>query len=280
MRTSADDVSTVSTLTRGVERKLTEPGQFNGVALSPDGRLLLGMPGSDAPPPVRGATFGLEDHALTALHASDPTLNLVPSVWTPDGRRIVYFGWDDQKPARTGIYLADYPTGNHLKLLLPRPGRIADEPISISPDGKQLLFYRATAPDPDPHLNGSLWVVRVTGDTPHKISGDVHPYDAASWSPDGAQIVFATTRLEPRGAIWKVAPDGSGLRKLFTDAAGRFPLTPTWSPDGTQILFALDATNDDWTHQPNELYVINSDGGHLRPVKIAAGFKRFFTWVQ
>ena len=268
MRTTGNDVTTLVSLTHGTEKTITRPGDFDGGAPSPDGRLLLGG-GAHPGHPYRGVTARVSDGALTPLHIPDPTLNLAPSAWAPDGKRILYLGWDDGDPRRTGIYVADYPSGAHLHAIRLRPGRVEDEPIAYSPDGSQVLFYRATAPDPDPHLNGSLWVMPAAGGTPHKISGSVQPYDLAAWSPDGSRIVFATTRLQPHGSIWVAAPDGTKLTEVVRDPLGGYPVTPSWSPDGKQILFGLDTTNDDFQHLPNQLYVMDADGTHLQRVRTA-----------
>ncbi len=283
MRTTGNDVTSVASLKNGVETVVTKPGEFGGVQLSPDGTLLLGMPGGDGDQPLRGVTARVSDGALTPLRIPDRSLNLVPSAWSPDGRSVLYIGWEEKKPKRTGIYIADYPTGAHLRPVLLRPGRLQDEAVAFSPDGSRVLFYRATAPDPDPHLNGSLWVVPTKGGTPRKISGTVQPYDSAAWSADGKRIVFATTRLQPHGSIWTVAPDGTGLTEVVRDPAGGYPLTPTWSPDGKRILFGLGTTNDDWQHLPNNLYVMDADGTNLQRVRGldgGEGIMRFFTWVK
>jgi Tol biopolymer transport system component len=138
--------------------------------------------------------------------------------------------WDDSDPSRTGIYTARASDGGDLSRVTTRPGLLVDVPLDYSPDGRKLLFYRSAHPDPDPHTDGSLWVVGVDGKSARQINGTAHPADWARWSPDGRKILFATERLAASGAIWTVWPDGSDLRQLFTDTAGGFPITPTWSP--------------------------------------------------
>lgn len=279
MRTSGNDVSTVYTLVNGVETAITDPGGFSGVEVSPDGALVLGW-ADEGQTLLRGHTLRLSDGTITRLRVDAPGLNLIPSAWSPDGRQIVHIGFDEKKPQRTGIYVADYPSGANLRAVSRRPGNLFDEPLAFSPDGSKVLFYRSTQPDPSEYLDGSLWIVPTAGGTPRKISGHVFPYPQAAWSPDGSRILFATARLQEHGALWTVAPDGSGLTKLFEDPDGRYPLTPTWSPDGSRILFALNETNDDWAHLPNDVYVIDADGTNLQQVNIGPGFKRYFTWLR
>ncbi|MBA2381442.1 MAG: PD40 domain-containing protein [Chloroflexi bacterium] len=151
-------------------------------------------------------------------------------------------------------------------------------PLDVSPDGQWILFYRSAHPDPDPHTGGALWVVRIDGSKPHAVSTGAHPADWARWSPDGREIVFATERLSSDGTIWVAAMDGSGLRRVFVDPAGGFPITPTWSCDGSQILFALDPTDDEFKHADNAFQVIGADGSHPEPVKGTTGFSRWPEW--
>lgn len=189
-------------------------------------------------------------------------------------------GWDDSDPSRTGVYTARASDGGDLVRVTTRPGLRHDYALDYSPDGRQLVFYRAVGIDPDPHVGGSLWVVGVDGNGARRISGGAHPADWARWSPDGRKILFATQRTAPSGAMWTVSPDGSNLVELFVDPGGHFPITPTWSPNGSQILFALDPTNDEFTHPDNTLDVISADGTHLQQVIGTPDFKRWPEWWE
>src|SRR6266581_3556373 len=80
-------------------------------------------------------------------------------------------------------------------------------------------------------------------------AGDNSP---ASWSPDGKQIVFSSTRDGGNLHIFVMNADGTGVTQLnsgnFTDD------DPVWSPDGKQIAF--QSTRDG--HE--EIYIMNADG--------------------
>jgi Tol biopolymer transport system component len=241
---------------------------------------VLVMPGGNIEPPITGGTVDLEGEDFERLNLTDPTLNLIPGPWSPDGARIAFEGWDDSDPARTGVYTARAADGGDLVRVTTRPGLRHDIPLDYSPDGTQLVFYRSAHADPDPKVGGSLWVVGVDGTAAHRVSGRAHPADWARWSPDGETILFATERTAPSGAIWTVSPDGSNLVELFVDQDGRFPITPTWSPDGSQILFALNPTNDEFTHPDNSLVLVNSDGTGLRKVIATPDFKRWPEWWE
>ena len=62
-------------------------------------------------------------------------------------------------------------------------------------------------------------------------------YDA-TWSPDGASIVFTSDR-EGSADLFRIKPDGSGLERLTDDPA--YDDQAAFSPDGTQLAFVTHA---------------------------------------
>lgn len=237
------------------------------------------MPGGDAGLPVTGGTLNLNGGDFQRLTLTDPTLNLVPQAWSPTEGRIAFEGWDDHAPRRTGVYTARASDGGGLLRLTTRPGASHDIPLDYSPDGQRLVFYRSARVETASAVGGSLWVVGIDGSGAHQVAGvAARPAPWARWSRDGRRILFANERTSPTGALWTVTPNGSHLTKLFADPNGLFPLDPTWSPDGKQILFSLDPSDDEYTHTPNSLYVINSDGTNLQLVNGSNDFKRQAEW--
>ncbi|HYT80924.1 MAG TPA: hypothetical protein VEQ37_17040 [Actinomycetota bacterium] len=248
-------------------KPLHEPGQYCCLArISPDHTRIITMPGTDETGGLRGGTLTLEGSEFELLPRSDKTLNLVPQAWSPDGSRIAFEGWDESDPTRTGIYTARATDGGDLVRVTTRLGRPHDMPLDYSPDGSQLVFYRAIRAEPNfpIDIGGSLWVVNADGSDPHELdTGDVRPWWHARWSPDGPSIVFGIERLQLTGGLWNIKPDGSGLTKLFDDPDGGFPGAPVWSPDGRKIMFQIDPINDAFQHPDNAIYVINADGTGL-----------------
>jgi Tol biopolymer transport system component len=265
------------------ERQITEPGQYCCLLrISPDHSGILVMPGEDPPTgPITGGVLSIDGSDFEPLTLTDPTLNLVPQAWSPDGKRIAFEGWDDSDPSRTGIYTARATDGGDLVRVTHRPGLAHDMPLDYSPDGTKLVFYRTVLEESqgDPDIGGSLWVVNVDGSEAHELdTGEVRPSWHARWSPDGSRILFGIERLQPIGGLWTIGPDGSGLTKIFEDPAGGFPILPTWSPDGHQIMFALDPTNDAFSHPANGLYVVDADGSGLTLVIGSSDFKGLTEW--
>lgn len=78
------------------------------------------------------------------------------------------------------------------------------------------------------------------------------------WSPGGRELVFVSENSDGVGDLYLIAADGTGLRKLTSDAA-RYE-NPAWSPGGEWIAFEK-GMGEDWG-----LYLIRPDGSDLRRV--------------
>lgn len=233
------------------------------------------------PAPGGRITAGIIDADGTVertLPLPDPTLNLGPFAWSPDGTQIAFQGWDDTVPSRTGIYIGDALNAGDLVRVTNNSQGGADLPGDFSPDGNELVFFREL---PDETSVGQLFVVNVDGTNLHPITPAEMAvgFGTVRWSPDGAEILFQDAQNEPQGYLWTVHPDGSGLRQLFADPEGRFAISPTWSPDGAFVMFALDPSADEFSHPANGLYVIRSDGTGLTLVIGGSNFKREPDWV-
>lgn len=75
---------------------------------------------------------------------------------------------------------------------------------------------------------------------------------APTWSPDGTQIAFHSTRNNTTG-IFIISSTGRNLRLLIGDNANY----PAWSPDGTQLVFRSNRDGN------QELYIIHINGINL-----------------
>ena len=99
--------------------------------------------------------------------------------------------------------------------------------VAVSPDGKMLAM----------DLQGSIWVLPVTGGPAKRITDLFNDARQPVWSPDGKTIAFFAYR-DGGYDLWAVSPDGSGQHQLtwgpFDDRE------PTFSHDGTRIAFSSD----------------------------------------
>ena len=257
-------------------RRLSDFG--DSPRFSPDGtKVMMAGPTSDGQRVTAGIVHSDGSH-LQRIPLRDPTLNLGVGAWSPDGKQMALEGWDDSDPARSGVYIVGVPDGKGLTRLTKNPDH--DVPMDFSPDGSQIVFLRAE-PDTDP-ITGSLYVVNVNGTGLHRITPPgLDVGGTARWAPNGKEIVFAGSPIEPRGSIRVVQPDGTGLKKVFEDPKGGTAAAPTWSPDGHKIMFALIKASalDEAGLQPDKLCVIDEDGKRFAVVLDTPDFKSQPDWV-
>jgi TolB protein len=188
--------------------------------------------------------------------------------WSPDGTRIVAGTQQCYADScdLSRIEYTGYPSGAGATVTSQD-----DFAPAWSPDGTKVAFasYRN---DPINKRNSELYVSNVDGTGQVRLTSgpgsegvyredvDDDVQSLPSWSPDGTEIAFASTRDDPnpdtcgpcRSEIYVVKPDGIGLQRL-TNTGGQ-NVKPVWSPDGTKIAFQ---TNRDGNQ---EIYSMNPDG--------------------
>jgi len=82
-------------------------------------------------------------------------------------------------------------------------------------------------------------------------------------SPDGKSVVFVVRRTDleanrGRTDLWMVGTDGTGLRRMTTDAAS--DTSPNWSPDGKSIYFLSTRSGS------SQVWKIPANGGEATPI--------------
>jgi hypothetical protein len=139
-------------------------------------------------------------------------------------------------------------------------GDYAIEP-ALSPDGSLIVY----ASDAGGGGNLDLWLQRVGGGTPIRLTTDDADDHAPDFSPDGTTIAF---RSERSGGGVYVMPALGGDARLIAEAGRR----PRFSPDGTQVVY--------WTGPPlggaragrTAIFVAPANGGATR--RLADQFSR------
>jgi Tol biopolymer transport system component len=178
------------------------------------------------------------------------------------------------------------------------PKSVADSLPSLSPDGKRVVFTRATFKGSQRQAQGPplLHVRRVAGGPVKRLGATG---SLASWSPDGRWIAFVTRKhglvvipaaggkartLAPSVSAFSWSPDSSRLayagpygfpsllatvalggntRRLAIGPVKPGVTSPQWSPDGTQLAFTgIDPANT----LNRGVYVIGADGSGVRRV--------------
>ena len=96
----------------------------------------------------------------------------------------------------------------------------------VSPDGRAIAFTAM----------GDLWVLPIGGQ-PMQVTNDAAVEIDPAWSPDSAQLAFASDRGGHMD-LW-VHDLGEGRSTQLTEERGAVS-GPAWSPDGNHIAFLID----------------------------------------
>jgi len=206
---------------------------------------------------VRGeGGIWLVDPESAKAHKLAGTADMSAPMWSPDARLLAVE--KSEKGGGTGIYTIR-PNGTHAQLVLPN----ATSP-SWSAAGDRIFAVRnecKTACDPEDDDANVLYAVNLDGSNVQRVDYEdadvydsrslawptdgsaIHFFDedsldgpgsfdssAATWSPDGTQLLFAgspapTDETSDRAnGLWIVSADGGKPRLLLRGASGR----PSW----------------------------------------------------
>jgi eukaryotic-like serine/threonine-protein kinase len=147
--------------------------------------------------------------------------------FSADGTQFTYTSLDERDVVeRVGLDLEQGAiTGLPEQVL---DGTLLVYSFDISPDGEWLTMT-SRGPRED------LYLVRTDGSEIRQITNDEFKDRGPSWSPDGKEIYFYTTRTD-RFEVWKIRPDGSGAQQI-TRVKESAPWYPRVSPDETKLVF-------------------------------------------
>jgi Tol biopolymer transport system component len=203
----------------GTAESLLLPGGHECPTWSPDGKDIAMTPLGV----YRNA--GQPNGSYQTFSSPDATLSLGCSIWSADGSRLAFEGWDDTDTTRNGIYTLDSADGSDLQRITSGPDGGHDVPGAYSADGSQLFFTHWAGAE-----SGPLMVVGADGSDPRQVTSDA--YGVPSLSPDGTSLLAVRD-----GTLTVIALDGSSVTPI--------PITngtwgmPSWSPDGSWVVFSL-----------------------------------------
>lgn len=132
------------------------------------------------------------------------------------------------------LYVAD-PNGSLTRIPEPHLDLYG---VSVSPDGKQMVYRVNRYADPNSQPPSDLYVARLDGTGARRITNSGRHDTQPQWSPDGKWIAFASIPAETSGnfEIRIVSPNGNVTKTLLSQQATT--VDPVWSPDARSIAYA------------------------------------------
>ncbi len=125
----------------------------------------------------------------------------------------------------------------------PVTGRLALRGFELSPDGRTLVYAHG-----DFSVRRDLWLQPLSGGAPSRFTfGDGPGWAFPVWSPDGAELAYATQDRagEGRYEIRRRRLDRSGAEQTLF-ASDRQVFLWDWSPDGRQLVYTDDRDSSLW----------------------------------
>ena len=207
--------------------RLTAEGNVESVAVSPDGKYIA---------------YSLEASGRRSLWTKHPAttsrVQIVPpaealamqaSTFSPDGSYVYYTRIDEQNP-QGALYQVPVLGGASKKIL-------ADvaQPVSISPDGKQLAFQRLRRSG----IADEIFLANVDGTGERRLLEVREPQwlvgGSAAWAPDGS--LLAVGYGDGKAMVPAVVSVADGTLRPITGRGWLFIGSVGWLADGSGVAF-------------------------------------------
>ena len=227
------------------------PEVHEGPHWSPDGRQ-IGM--ADAVMNADGSGYHRRDF-------SQDGLTLMAWDWSPDGKRLLMEGFNDDPDAH-GVYTVRASDGGDL-VRLTKPGD-AGIPAAYSPDGTTVMWVLPSG-DEEP---GALMLVGSDGSNERRLGTLAVNWDP-TWAPDGRSVLASAG-----GRLYSIDVATGKATPIRIRAAPNAVLPRgMWSPDGTRILVKRYMGG-----QNIDLFSMLPDGTDVIQVTNNPDDDRFFDW--
>jgi Tol biopolymer transport system component len=111
--------------------------------------------------------------------------------------------------------------------------------VELSPDGRQLAVHRHTA------TGGDIWITELSRGASTRFTFDATQENYAPvFSPDGAQVAFASLRGGKWGVYLKPSNGAGNEARIVESDFGVFP--SSWSPDGGTLVYQVLGAKTSW----------------------------------
>jgi Tol biopolymer transport system component len=160
-----------------------------------------------------------------------------------------------------GLGLRIAPLGASRSELAPLTEDPGDREPQVSPDGRRVVFVRASSTEPMSEAPSTLYVVNTDGTGLRAITDGRHHDREPAFSASGARVYF--TRVIPGHGtdIFSVGLDGAGLRRITSGKAEDYHARA--ATGGRIIAFERRLVNGSSVRY-HHIFTARADGSHVR----------------
>ena len=237
-------------------KKLTDNGQVQAVAISPDGLFLTYARGDD----TQQSLWLLEvaSHRETEILPDGPGFHGL--TFSPDSNILYIVRSDAKDPSFKYLYLLPRQGGTITKVVTD-----IDSPVSFSPDGKTFVYERCVPP----RNYIELKIADADGGNDRLLTtipnGSAMLFQPGpNWSPDGRHIAVPAllTGSQQRWVLDIVSVTDGSIREIYSSSGGQLLGRAVWLPSGNGLLF----THVDNAAGRYQLWTISFPQGHAQPL--------------
>ena len=214
--------------------QMTESGDIQNVAMSPDGRYLAEIKSDKGQQTlwVRNIPTNTDAQVLPAF--PNPYVGLA---FSPDGNNLYFVRGTDQSQYVRDLYQISVLGGTPRSIV-----HNVDSPPSFSPDGARMVYLRQT-PELKDHFTEIHIADRDGGNDELVYKGSGIPGFPA-WSPDGRTIAWSEI-LRPETALLLLDVSSKKATVLPAETGLTYGLAAAWLPDSRRLLVNYNRSNDD-----------------------------------
>jgi Tol biopolymer transport system component/DNA-binding winged helix-turn-helix (wHTH) protein len=183
--------------------------------------------------PASGGT----EHRLSEWPPNGHQISTIPKYravvrcfdWSPDGKSVALVATQEDK-THIWIALLQLSEATARPLTMPESPNVDYAP-AFSPDGSTVAFIRGTAAG----VSEDLYLVPTAGGTPKRLTFDNAPITGPpSWTPDGRDLVFSSTRGGSL-SLWRISLRGGSPQ--LVPGVGEDSSMPSVSRKGHQLIY-------------------------------------------
>ena len=229
----------------GTELPVTKlPNMKSGAEFyfSPDGKSMIGNAKYEGDESHQVYTINIDGTNLKKINETGET---ACSYYYPDGKKLIWTSTHDNLDLPKGDFSdpRDYPTGAELyssdldggNVVRLTNNKYYDAEVSVSPDGKKILFTRSIDGKCD------LWIMNVDGTNEHQITFTEEWQEGGSFYLKDDIIIYRAWERKSEGqrgmpmTIFTIKDDGTDLKQITHDDG------TNWAPhpahDGDHFVF-------------------------------------------